>query len=90
EVSRGIPVLDMDLFAFIQTSNPTKVNIVKRERKEGEPRLLETIIGHTVPLLPVAPNRGVSELESSVDKMFDEYGSINQTKQGDFAAETLE
>ncbi|GJS93901.1 hypothetical protein Tco_0800869, partial [Tanacetum coccineum] len=50
-----------------------------------EPRLLETTVGHTVPLLPVTPDRGASELEASVDKLFDEDGSGNQTEQGDSA-----
>ncbi|GKG51679.1 hypothetical protein Tco_0544317, partial [Tanacetum coccineum] len=38
---------------------------------------------HWVPLLPVAPARVESELEASVDKLFDEGGSA---KQGDSAA----
>ncbi|GKC35887.1 hypothetical protein Tco_1048271, partial [Tanacetum coccineum] len=46
---------------------------------------LETTIGRTVPLLSVAPDRAESELEASVDKLFDEGGSGNQTEQGDFA-----
>ncbi|GKB06660.1 hypothetical protein Tco_1136792 [Tanacetum coccineum] len=79
---------DMDLFAFIQTPDLTKVKVVERERKENEPRLLETTVGRTVPLLPVAPNRGESELESSVDKLFDEGGRGNQAEQGDSAAKT--
>nr|GEW71708.1 RNA-directed DNA polymerase, eukaryota [Tanacetum cinerariifolium] len=74
---------DMDIFAFIHTSDPTKVKVVKRERKEDKPRLLETIIGHTVPLLLVVPDRGESELDANVDKLFDEGGSGTQTKQGD-------
>nr|GEW14972.1 putative transposase (putative), gypsy type [Tanacetum cinerariifolium] len=77
---------DMDIFAFIHTSDPTKVKAVERERKEDEPRLLETIIGRIVPLLPVAPDRGQRELDASVDKLFDEGGSGAQTKQGDSAS----
>ncbi|GKD08489.1 hypothetical protein Tco_1188174 [Tanacetum coccineum] len=38
--------------------------------------------GTTVPLLSVAPDRAESELEASVDKLFDEGGSGNQTEQG--------
>nr|GEW54143.1 hypothetical protein [Tanacetum cinerariifolium] len=76
---------DMDIFAFIHTSNPTKVKVVKRERKEDEPWLLETTVGRIVPLLPVAPNRGENELDASVDKLFDEGGSDAQTEQGDSA-----
>ncbi|GKA40470.1 hypothetical protein Tco_0733063 [Tanacetum coccineum] len=68
---------DMDIFAFIRTTNPTKVKVAKRERREDEPRLLETTISRTIPLLPVAPDRGKSELDASVDKLFDEGGSYN-------------
>ncbi|GJX60220.1 hypothetical protein Tco_0291610 [Tanacetum coccineum] len=50
----------------------------------GEPLLLETTIGRTVPLLPVAPDHAESKLEASVDRLFDEGGSGNQTEQGDF------
>ncbi|GJY81884.1 hypothetical protein Tco_0494635 [Tanacetum coccineum] len=73
---------EMDLFAFIQTANPTKVKVVKRERNEDEPLLLQTTVSRTVPLLLVAPDRAESELEASVDKLFDEGGSGNQTNQG--------
>nr|GEV08916.1 hypothetical protein [Tanacetum cinerariifolium] len=73
----------MDIFAFIYTSDPTKVRIIKQERNEGEARLLDTTIGRTIPLLPVAPSRAETELEASVDRLFDEGGSGNQTEQGD-------
>ncbi|GKC04566.1 hypothetical protein Tco_0996176 [Tanacetum coccineum] len=76
---------DMDLFAFIQTPNPTKVKVIERERKEDKPQFLETTVGHNVPLLLVTPDRGASELEASVGKLFDKDGSGNQTKQGDSA-----
>ncbi|GKA50584.1 hypothetical protein Tco_0743657 [Tanacetum coccineum] len=76
---------DMDIFAFIHTLDPTKVKVVERERIKDEPRLLETTVGRTVPLLSVAPDRAESELEASVDKLFDEGGSGNQAGQGDFA-----
>ncbi|GJW34271.1 hypothetical protein Tco_0054303, partial [Tanacetum coccineum] len=62
-------------FAFIRTMDPTKVKVTERERREDEPRLLETTVGHTIPLLPVAPDRGESDLDDSVDKLFDEGGS---------------
>ncbi|GKB52423.1 hypothetical protein Tco_0903176 [Tanacetum coccineum] len=73
----------MDIFTFIQTPDPTKVKIVERERNEGEPLLLETTIGRTVPLLPVAPDRAKSKLKASVERIFDEGGSGDQTEQGD-------
>ncbi|GKA60406.1 hypothetical protein Tco_0759813 [Tanacetum coccineum] len=76
---------EMDIFAFIHTPDPTKVKIVERERNEGEPLLLETTIGRTVPLLPVAPDRAKCELDASVERIFDEGGSGNQTEQGNSA-----
>nr|GEX14386.1 hypothetical protein [Tanacetum cinerariifolium] len=76
----------MDIFAFIHTSDPTKVKVVERERKEDELRLLETTVSHTVPLLPVAPDRGESELDANVDKLLDEGGSGAQAEQGDSAS----
>ncbi|GKF27101.1 hypothetical protein Tco_0082995 [Tanacetum coccineum] len=75
----------MDIFAFIHTLDPTKVKVVERERIEDEPRLLETNVGRIVPLLPVTPDRAESELEASVDKLFDEGGSGTLAEQGNFA-----
>nr|GEV25357.1 putative transposase (putative), gypsy type [Tanacetum cinerariifolium] len=49
---------DMDLFAFIHAPDPTKVRVVEQERDEGNPLLLETTVAHTIPLLPIAPDRG--------------------------------
>ncbi|GJW74187.1 hypothetical protein Tco_0133557 [Tanacetum coccineum] len=77
---------DMDLFAFIRTSNPTKVKISERERGEDERPLLETTIGRTVPLLSVALARSEGELDMSIDKLFNEGGSRDQTKHGDSAS----
>ncbi|GKB03777.1 gypsy type transposase, partial [Tanacetum coccineum] len=76
---------DMDIFAFIHTPDPTKVKVVKPERIKDEPRLLETNVGRIVPLLPVMPDHAESELEASVDKLFDEGGSGNQAGQRDSA-----
>nr|GEW96556.1 hypothetical protein [Tanacetum cinerariifolium] len=75
----------MDLFAFIHAPDPTKVRVVERERDVDEPRLLDTTVGRIVPLLLVAPDRADSELEASVERLFDEGGSGNQMKQGDSA-----
>nr|GFA93931.1 hypothetical protein [Tanacetum cinerariifolium] len=66
---------DMDLFALIHTHDPTKVKVVEQERVEEEPLLLQTTVGRTVPLLLVAPDRADSELETSIEKLFDEGGS---------------
>ncbi|GJW21954.1 hypothetical protein Tco_0032576 [Tanacetum coccineum] len=51
--------------------------------KFPEELLFLTTVGRTVPLLPVAPDRAESELEASVDRLFEEGGSGNQTKHGD-------
>nr|GFC22028.1 hypothetical protein [Tanacetum cinerariifolium] len=62
----------MDLSTFIHVVDPTKVKVVQSEYAEGERKLLESTVGHVVPLLPVASARFDSELEASVDKLFDE------------------
>nr|GEV48468.1 hypothetical protein [Tanacetum cinerariifolium] len=74
---------EMDIFAFIHTPDPTKVRGVEHEQNKGEPRLLDTTIGRTVSLLPVSLDRAGSELEVSVDRLFDEGGSDNQAEQED-------
>nr|GEX43285.1 transposase (putative), gypsy type [Tanacetum cinerariifolium] len=72
----------MDLFAFIHTLDPTKVKIFEWERIKDEPLLLQNTVGRTVPLLPVALNGADSELETSIDRLFDEGGSGSQAGQG--------
>ncbi|GJS67656.1 hypothetical protein Tco_0682221 [Tanacetum coccineum] len=67
--------IKMDLLSFIQTTDPTKVRVGERQRTKGKPKLLDTTVGHVVPLLSVAPGRASSELEASVDKLFDERDS---------------
>ncbi|GKA87186.1 hypothetical protein Tco_0808897, partial [Tanacetum coccineum] len=86
--------VEMDLLAFIRTADPTKVRIGERQRGEDEPKLLDTTVGRTVPLLPVAPARAQSELDASVDRLFDEEGSGNEEEphdsvDGDQSAGTL-
>nr|GEV17561.1 hypothetical protein [Tanacetum cinerariifolium] len=76
---------DMDLFAFVHASDPTKVRVVEREQEVDEPRLLDTIVGHTVPQLLAAPDCADSKIEASVERLFDEGGSGTQTEQGDSA-----
>nr|GEV55388.1 hypothetical protein [Tanacetum cinerariifolium] len=65
----------MDLLAFIQTADPTKVRFAERQRAEDEPRLLESTVGRVVPLLLIAPTCASSELEASADRLFDEGAS---------------
>nr|GEX35417.1 copia protein [Tanacetum cinerariifolium] len=74
---------EMDLFTFIQVTDPTKVKVRERKRAEEEARLLDSTIGRVVPLLPVAPARSKSEFEASVERLFYEGGSADQ---GDSAA----
>nr|GEV86049.1 transposase (putative), gypsy type [Tanacetum cinerariifolium] len=65
----------MDLLAFIRTADPTKVRVAERQRAENEPTLLESTVRRVVPLLLIARARASSELEASVDKLFDEGAS---------------
>ncbi|GJX93370.1 hypothetical protein Tco_0347956 [Tanacetum coccineum] len=74
---------EMDMFAFIQVADPTKVKVREWERAKEEVRLLDSTVRRVVLLLPVASARAKSELEASVERMFDEGGSADQ---GDFAA----
>ncbi|GKE27494.1 hypothetical protein Tco_1442878, partial [Tanacetum coccineum] len=76
----------MDLLSFIRTVDPTKVRVGERQRAEDEPKLLDTTVRRVVPLLPIAPAHGESELEDSVDRLFDEGGSGDQAEQGDSAS----
>ncbi|GKF89440.1 hypothetical protein Tco_0263403, partial [Tanacetum coccineum] len=75
----------MDLLSFIRTADPTKVRIGERHRGEDEPKLLDTTVGRTVPLLPVAFARAQSELDASVDSLFDEKGSGHEEEPHDSA-----
>ncbi|GKD79960.1 hypothetical protein Tco_1342581 [Tanacetum coccineum] len=62
---------EMDLFAFIRHSDPTKVRIGEREPAKREVKLLTLTEGRTVPLNPpvlaASGDRG-----NSIDKLFDE------------------
>ncbi|GKE04110.1 hypothetical protein Tco_1396128, partial [Tanacetum coccineum] len=57
-----------------------------RQRAEDEPKLLDTTVGRVVPLLPIASASAKSELDASVDRLFDEGGSDNVAEQGDSAS----
>ncbi|GJZ33782.1 hypothetical protein Tco_0579218 [Tanacetum coccineum] len=54
-----------------------------RQRAKGTKVCLDTTVGRVVSLLPVAPARASSELEASMDKLFDEGGSGSHAEQGD-------
>ncbi|GJR33742.1 gypsy type transposase [Tanacetum coccineum] len=68
----------MDLIAFNRVTDPTKVRIVERECAEGEVKLLDSTVGRIVLLLPIAPARAESDLEASMNKIFDEGGGADQ------------
>nr|GEX14197.1 ribonuclease H-like domain-containing protein [Tanacetum cinerariifolium] len=59
-------------------ADPTKMKVGERERAIGEARLLDSTVGRVVLLLPVAPARAESELEGSVEKLFNEGGNVDQ------------
>nr|GFB82331.1 hypothetical protein [Tanacetum cinerariifolium] len=75
----------MDLFTFIHAPDPTKVRVVEREQDVDEPRLLDSTVGRTVSLLLVVLDRVDSELEASVERLFDEGDSVNRTGEGNYA-----
>ncbi|GKC24840.1 hypothetical protein Tco_1026990, partial [Tanacetum coccineum] len=77
----------MDLLSFVRTADPAKVRIGERQHGEDESKLLDTTIGRVVSLLPVAPARGESELDDSVDRLFDEEGNEGPAELGDFASD---
>nr|GEX55722.1 putative ribonuclease H-like domain-containing protein [Tanacetum cinerariifolium] len=68
----------MDLFAFIQVANPSKVKVGEQERTEEEAKILDSTVGRVVSLLPVTLACSKSELEASVERLFDEGGSADQ------------
>ncbi|GJX59302.1 hypothetical protein Tco_0290692 [Tanacetum coccineum] len=84
-----IGISQMDLLSFIQTADPTKVRVGERQCAEDEPKLLDTTVGRVVPLLPIAHARAESELDASVDRLFDEGGSGNLAEQDDSAGDGL-
>nr|GEV21830.1 putative transposase (putative), gypsy type [Tanacetum cinerariifolium] len=66
---------EMDLFAFIQVADPTKVKVREREHPEEEARLFDSTVGRLILLLPVSQTRSekaktriVTEVRSVVDE----------------------
>ncbi|GJZ11717.1 gypsy type transposase [Tanacetum coccineum] len=78
------PRLDFGVRVSIHDlSENVRVRVGERQRAEGKPKLLDTTVGRVVLILPVAPARALSELEASVEKLFDEGGSSSHTERGD-------
>ncbi|GJS49902.1 hypothetical protein Tco_0600023 [Tanacetum coccineum] len=79
-------LFQMDLLSFIRTADHTKVRIGESQRAEDEPKLLDITVGRVVPLLPVAHACTEDELDTSVERLFDEGSGGNQVEQGDSAS----
>ncbi|GKA35812.1 hypothetical protein Tco_0722303 [Tanacetum coccineum] len=74
---------EMDLFAFIQHADPTKVRIREREVREGEVPLLELTRGHVIPLARVN-DQGGADVQGAGDD------DVNQGNDDDAAANHAE
>ncbi|GJT26490.1 hypothetical protein Tco_0906765 [Tanacetum coccineum] len=90
EVHPELPHPEMDLSAFIRVLDPTKVKTIEREHAEGESKLLETIVGRTVLLLPIVPAHAEEELEASVDRIFSEDVCREQTDSAEVGIAAIE
>ncbi|GJZ90310.1 hypothetical protein Tco_0662237, partial [Tanacetum coccineum] len=60
----------MDLNAFIRTTDPRKVRIVERARAENERPIITVAKHRTVTLLPTSVVRSFGELSASVEREF--------------------
>ncbi|GKF25442.1 hypothetical protein Tco_0081336, partial [Tanacetum coccineum] len=77
KVSGTFLMLEMDLFAFIRHSDPTKVRLGERNLAEREVKLLKMTEGRTVSLdPPVTAASGDSG--DSIDRLFDERNDAGQ------------
>ncbi|GJW14907.1 gypsy type transposase [Tanacetum coccineum] len=61
---------EMDLNAFIRTTDPRKARIVERARDENERPIVTVAKHHTVTLLPTSVVRFSGELSASVEREF--------------------
>ncbi|GJR61734.1 hypothetical protein Tco_1503896 [Tanacetum coccineum] len=68
---------EMDLFAFIRHSDPTKVRVGERNLAEREVKLLKMTEGRIVSLNPPV-TAASGDSGDSIDKMFDEENDANQ------------
>ncbi|GJZ21870.1 hypothetical protein Tco_0558909 [Tanacetum coccineum] len=70
---------EMDLFAFIRHSDPTKVRIGERNLAESEVKLLKMVEGRTV-LLDAPATAASGGSGDSIDKLFDEGDDAGQER----------
>nr|GEU29706.1 hypothetical protein [Tanacetum cinerariifolium] len=82
-------MLEIDLFAFIRYSDPTKVVLGERNVADGEAKLLDSPKGHTVPLTPPAPT-ALGDSGDSIDKFFDEENGAEQERSTEKGDDVLE
>nr|GEW99202.1 hypothetical protein [Tanacetum cinerariifolium] len=83
---KSVFIAEMDLFAFINHADPTKVQIRERDVAEGEVPLLQLTRGRIVPLAGV-DDQGNVNVQGDGNDDVNEEGSdaaeANQTEQGD-------
>ncbi|GJW78828.1 hypothetical protein Tco_0140510 [Tanacetum coccineum] len=70
-------LLEMDLFAFIRHSDPTKVRVGERNLADREVKLLKMTEGRTVALDPPA-TAAPEDSGDSIDRLFDEGNNAGQ------------
>nr|GEU79427.1 hypothetical protein [Tanacetum cinerariifolium] len=73
----------MDLHAFLKVADPRKVKVVVAQKEDDEPRLLDSIVRRTVPLLPVTVVTSSVAIVADIEKMFDE-GCSDSRNQADY------
>nr|GEU54925.1 RNA-directed DNA polymerase, eukaryota [Tanacetum cinerariifolium] len=82
-------VSHFEILCRVHGIEPT-VRLLRESMSRGK-RLMDSTVGRLVSLLPVAPARAESELEASVDRLFDECGSadhVDSAAGGDQDVET--
>nr|GEU56422.1 reverse transcriptase domain-containing protein [Tanacetum cinerariifolium] len=82
-------VFEMDLFAFIRYSDPTKLMVGKRNVADREAKLLMSTKGRMVLLTPPAPAAS-GDSGDSIDKLFDEGNGAEQERSTEKGDDVLE
>ncbi|GKD67911.1 hypothetical protein Tco_1322001 [Tanacetum coccineum] len=82
-------IAEMDLFAFIRYSGPTKVVVGERNVADGEAKLLVSTKGRTIPLAPPAPAASGNSSDS-IDELFDEGNDVEQERSTEKGDDVLE
>ncbi|GKA96972.1 hypothetical protein Tco_0824866 [Tanacetum coccineum] len=77
-----VPTVEMDLFAFINHADPTKVRIGEQEVAEGEVPLLELTRGRVVPFASVNDQENVN-VNDDLNERDGDAAETNQIEQGE-------